>query len=107
MGTWRNRQLRGLPQAAVRYLNKPLAATTDDEFIGLAAMIKASNQVNPVSHRDVYVARVARVRALVLGQCRPAGWFDTALEHCSGKPAIPFDFRAGSRSADWRTQLLV
>lgn len=86
MGTWHNRQLRGLPQAAASYLNKPLNVTTDDEFIGLAAMIKAPNQFNPVNHRDAYAARVARVRALVLGQCRPAGWFDTALEQCSGNP---------------------
>ncbi|WP_332878358.1 transglycosylase domain-containing protein [Massilia sp. S19_KUP03_FR1] len=86
MGTWRTQQLRGLGQAALSYFNKPLAATTDDEFIGLAAMIKAPNQFNPVSHRDLYLARVARVRALVLGECRPAGWFDTALAQCSGKP---------------------
>jgi membrane carboxypeptidase/penicillin-binding protein len=83
MGTWRNQQLLGLPQAAASYLNKPLAATSDDEFIGLAAMIKAPNQFNPVSHRDAYAVRVARVRALVLGQCRPAGWFDTALAQCT------------------------
>ena len=84
MGTWRSQQLKGLPQAAASYLNKPLGATTDEEFIGLAAMIKAPNQFNPVSHRDAYAVRVARVRALVRGQCRPAGWFDTALEQCSG-----------------------
>ena len=84
MGTDNGTQVRGLPQAAHRYLGKPLAATTDAEFIGLVAMIKAPNQFHPVKHRIDYDSRVARVRALVMDRCRPVGWFDTALPHCPG-----------------------
>lgn len=87
LGTHEGRQIRGLPQAAESYLGKPLDATTTDEFIGLVAMIKAPNAFHPLKHPAAYDTRVARVRALVAGTCRPAGWFDTKLEHCS--PAAP------------------
>lgn len=87
MGTHEGRQIRGLPQAAESYLGKPLDSTTIDEFIGLVAMIKAPNAFHPLKHRAAYDTRVARVRALVAGTCRPGGWFDTQLEHCSPGPA--------------------
>lgn len=76
------RQLRGLPQAAQSYLGKRLSEATDEEFIRLVAMIKAPNGFHPNRRPLAFEARVARVRALVHGRCRPAGWFDTALEAC-------------------------
>lgn len=82
MGRDAGRQLRGLPQAAQSYLGKRLGDTTDDEFIGLVAMIKAPNGFHPARNRAAYELRAARVRALVAGACRPGGWFDTALEAC-------------------------
>lgn len=87
MGTHEGRQIRGLPQAAESYLGKPLDATTMEEFIGLVAMIKAPNAFHPLKHPGAYDTRVARVRALVAGACRPGGWFDTTLEHCSTSPS--------------------
>lgn len=84
MGTDGATQVRGLPQAARHYLNKPLEALTDDEFIGLVAMIKAPNRFHPFRQRVAYDSRVARVRALVSGRCEPDGWFDTELAHCHG-----------------------
>ncbi len=87
MGTHEGRQIRGLAQAAESYLGKPLDSTTVDEFTGLVAMIKAPNAFHPLKHPGAYDARVARVRALVAGSCRPGGWFDTMLEHCS--PGAP------------------
>jgi membrane carboxypeptidase/penicillin-binding protein len=82
MGTDGATQVRGLPQAERHYLNKPLEALTDDEFIGLVAMIKAPNRFHPFRQRVAYDSRVARVRALVSGRCEPDGWFDTELAHC-------------------------
>lgn len=76
------RQLRGLPQAAQSYLGKRLSEATDEEFIRLVAMIKAPNAFHPNRRPLAFEVRVARVRALVHGRCRPAGWFDTALEAC-------------------------
>lgn len=83
MGRHGDRQVKGLAQAAHSYAGKRLGDLTDDEFIGLVAMIKAPNYFHPVKNQAAYATRVARVRALVAGICRPAGWFDTALEQCA------------------------
>lgn len=82
MGTQGGRQLRGLSQAAHGYLGKALGEVTDEEFIGLVAMIKGPNGFHPLRNPAAYATRVARVRALVAGQCRPTGWFDTVLARC-------------------------
>lgn len=83
MGTHRGQQIRGLPHAAQSYLGKTLTETTDDEFLGLVAMIKAPNHFHPDRNPDAHAARVARLAKLVSGKCKPGGWFDTSLEQCS------------------------
>lgn len=83
MGRYRNRQIHGLPQAAENYVGKKLSETTDEEFIGLVAMIKAPNQFHPIRNPNAYQVRVGIIRALVSGKCRPSGWFDTSFEQCS------------------------
>jgi membrane carboxypeptidase/penicillin-binding protein len=103
MGTHERRQVRGLPAAARGYLGKPLAQTSDDEFIGLVAMIKAPNAYHPVRQPAAYAERVARVRARVAGTCKPQGWFDTAVAQCgtitSGHATSAHQHAAASDSA--------
>lgn len=76
------RQLRGLRQAALAYLGKPLADLTDDELAQLVAMIEAPNEPHPLRNRAAYEQRLARVKAVLAGRCAPAGWFDTTCAHC-------------------------
>jgi membrane carboxypeptidase/penicillin-binding protein len=82
MGRHEGRQVRGLKAAAQAYLGKPLAAVNDDEMAGLVAMIKAPNEYHPARNRDAYQLRLARVRAVLAGRCRPEGWLDTSYAHC-------------------------
>lgn len=82
MGTNRNAQIRGLGQASVSYLGKPLAQVTEREFIGLVAMIKAPNQYHPVKAPAAHALRAARIASLLAGTCRPGGWFDTSFDRC-------------------------
>jgi membrane carboxypeptidase/penicillin-binding protein len=82
MGRHEGRQVRGLEAAAQAYLGKPLAAVNDGEMAGLAAMIKAPNDYHPVRNREAYQLRLARVRAVLGGRCRPDGWLDTSYAHC-------------------------
>jgi len=82
MGRHEGRQVRGLDAAAQAYLGKPLAAVNDDEMAGLVAMIKAPNEYHPVRNRDAYQLRLARVRSVLAGHCRPDGWLDTSYAHC-------------------------
>jgi len=82
MGTQDGRQVQGLEQAARSYLGKPLAATTDVEFVRLVAMIKAPNRYHPVRAPSALAQRSARIAALLAGRCAPSGWFDTEFEDC-------------------------
>lgn len=83
MGRHEGQQMRGLEAAAPAYLGKPLAAASDDEMAGLVARIQAPNEFHPVRNRAAYELRLTRVRAVLAGRCKPAGWFDTAYAHCS------------------------
>ena len=82
MGRHEGRQVRGLEAAAHAYLGKPLAAASDDEMAGLVAMIKAPNEYHPLRNPEAYKLRLARVRAVLAGRCRPDGWLDTTYAHC-------------------------
>lgn len=82
MGSSHGEQIRGLAQAAASYLGKPLAQMSEQEFIGLVAMIKAPNLYHPGKNPAAHAQRSARIAALVAGRCQPAGWFDTAYSAC-------------------------
>ncbi|MDN4037920.1 transglycosylase domain-containing protein [Massilia sp. YIM B02443] len=82
MGTHDGAQVQGLPDAALRYVDKPLAQLNEQEFIGLVAMIKAPNQYHPSKAPVEHARRAARIAALVAGQCQPDGWLDTSFDSC-------------------------
>ena len=48
---------------------------------GLVAMIKALNEFHPVRNPAADAVRLARVRAVLAGLCRPSGWLDTDYAH--------------------------
>lgn len=82
MGRHEGRQLRGLEQGAQAYIGKPLAALDDDDMARLVALIKAPNELHPLRNREAYELRLARVRAVLAGRCRPSGWLDTTYARC-------------------------
>ncbi|QNA90657.1 transglycosylase domain-containing protein [Massilia sp. Dwa41.01b] len=83
MGRQDGKQVRGLEGAAQAYLGKPLAALGDDEMAALVAMIRAPNELHPLRNHEAYELRLLRVRAVLSGRCKPAGWFDTTYAHCA------------------------
>lgn len=83
MGTQQGGQIHGLAQASRSYLGKPLAQASEQEFVGLVAMIKAPNQYHPVQHPQEHALRSARLAAVLAGKCHPEGWFDTTYRHCT------------------------
>lgn len=82
MGRHEGRQLRGLEQGAQAYIGKPMVQLDDDEMARLVAMIRAPNELHPGRNRAAYTLRLARVRAVLAGRCRPDGWLDTTYAHC-------------------------
>lgn len=85
MGTHAGRQVQGLAQGARSYLDKPLDAASEEEFVRLVAMIKAPNQYHPVRDPDALAQRAARIQALLAGHCAPTGWFDTEFKACTAR----------------------
>lgn len=63
MGTQEGRQLHGFESAALSYYNKPLDRLTEQEFVGLVAMVKAPNLYHPVKNPAQYAQRLAQVDA--------------------------------------------
>lgn len=82
LGTVDGKQLYGFEPAALVYYKKPCAELSEDEFIGLVAMIIAPNTYNPIKHPEVHAERVRRIKRLISGEAKPNGWMDVLLEGC-------------------------
>jgi membrane carboxypeptidase/penicillin-binding protein len=82
MGSIDGEELRGFAPAAQAYYEKPFSEITEDEFIGLVAMIIGANAYNPITHPEMHAERVRRIKRLISGEGRPNGWMDVYLEGC-------------------------
>jgi membrane carboxypeptidase/penicillin-binding protein len=82
MGSIDGSSVQGFGPAAKEYYGKPFSDITDDEFIGLVAMIIGPNTFNPVTNKSMHVERVRRIKRLLSGEAHPNGWLDVFLEGC-------------------------
>lgn len=82
LGNWQGREIYGFDQAARAYFNKPFAQLTDDEFLGLVAMVVAPNDFQVRNHPERNTDRVARIQRLLAGACQPSGMADVYYENC-------------------------
>jgi hypothetical protein len=70
--------------ASQAYFGKPFNALTRDEYIGLVGMLIGPNEFRP-DRAGAYNERVARIKALLAGQCRPTGVFDPLYSGCAAR----------------------
>lgn len=84
MGGYKGKQIKGFSGAASSYFYKPLSDLTDDEFITLVAMLKAPNYYHPTKGAKHLQARVASIKKILAGTCKPSGWLDTEYKYCVG-----------------------
>jgi membrane carboxypeptidase/penicillin-binding protein len=82
MGFIDNKQLYGFEAAAQAYYDKPFSKLSEDEFIGLVAMIIGPNTYNPATNPAMHAERVRRIKRLISGEAGPNGWMDVYLEGC-------------------------
>lgn len=82
LGQADGRQILGFADGAMTYFNKPFGKLESKEFIGLVAMLIGPNAIRP-DKPVPYNARVARIVALLAGQCKPSGIFDATYEECT------------------------
>lgn len=82
LGSIEDEEIRGFETAARVYYAKPFSELSEDEYIGLVAMIVAPNTYHPVRNPDMHAERVRRIKRLISGEGRPDGWMDVLLEGC-------------------------
>lgn len=85
MGHHAGRSVVGLPAAANVYFQKEISALSSDQSIALVAMIKMPNYYHPVKNSKQLGSRVAKIKAILAGICKPDGLFDTEYDHCKEK----------------------
>lgn len=78
-----DRWIVGFPDAARTYYGRPLQELSDDQFLGLVAMLIAPDTFHPRRHPEAHAERVKRIQALVAHRCRPRGWWDVYLAGCA------------------------
>jgi membrane carboxypeptidase/penicillin-binding protein len=82
-GWHKGREVIGFTEAARTFYGKEFGALTDDEFVSLVAMLAAPRDLNPVRHPEANAERSRRIKALILGHCKPSGLRDVALDACA------------------------
>jgi membrane carboxypeptidase/penicillin-binding protein len=82
MGEHKGRGVRGFEDAAQAYYDTPFSEISEDEYIGLVAMIIAPNTYHPAKHPEMHAERVRRIKRLISGAASPNGWLDVYLEGC-------------------------
>ena len=83
MGTRAGRRITGFPQAAQQYFGKDFQNLTDQEYLALVAMIVAPAKYSPRTHSGENAIRVARIRGILAGTCKPASRSDVEYIACS------------------------
>ena len=63
LGSQEGKQVRGFEDAAISYYGKTLDLLTEQEFVGLVAMIKAPNLYHPVKNPAQFVQRLMQVNS--------------------------------------------
>lgn len=83
LGTQNHQPVVGFGAASRAYFHKDFAALSRDEFISLVAMLIAPNELSvsrqPTQNRE----RVKRIKRLLKGECKPAGYDDVYYAACA------------------------
>lgn len=82
LGTNRGREVTGFADGAGTWFGKPLDELSNDEFLNLEAMLVAPDRLKPGRDDMARADRVARIKRLLAGRCRPAGLRDVMLQGC-------------------------
>lgn len=82
LGARGSRQIHGFAEGSRAHFGKPFDALSRDEYIGLVGMLIGPNEFRP-DNPGAYDERVARIKALLAGQCKPIGVFDPFYDGCA------------------------
>ena len=83
MGTHNGRDITGFSQAAQEYYGKDFQNLTDQEYLALVAVLVAPAKYSPVTHPGENENRVARIRRIIAGSCKPVNHSDVFYVACA------------------------
>jgi membrane carboxypeptidase/penicillin-binding protein len=86
-GTYRGKNVEGFAAAATIYFGQDFDQLTNDQFLTLVAMLMAPDRLDPDRHSAANRERVARIKRMLSGECRPAGLRDVSYKACASTPA--------------------
>ena len=72
----------GFEEASQVYFGKAFSELSEEEYIGLVAMIAVPNRFSVRYQTEAHDERVRRIHRLLAGECVPNGWGDWLLEGC-------------------------
>jgi hypothetical protein len=81
-GTHEGRDVIGFEDAARTYFGKRFGELGDDEYLALIAMLVGPNDYSVAAQPERNRQRVARIKRVLDGSCRPAGYSDVTYEGC-------------------------
>jgi len=83
MGMHNRRGITGFSQAAQEYFGKDFQNLTDQEYLALVALLVAPARYSPATQAGENENRVARIRRVIAGTCKPASHSDVYYMDCS------------------------
>jgi membrane carboxypeptidase/penicillin-binding protein len=83
LGTRDDHDVRGFPEASKAYYGRPFMGLSDEEYLGLVAMIVAPAKYSLATHPDQNHERVQRIRRLLARECEPRGIGDVEYSSCA------------------------
>jgi len=82
MGTHNGREITGFSQAAQECFGKDFQSLTDQEYLALVALLVAPSRYSPATHPGENENRVARIRSVIAGTCKPQSHSDVFYIDC-------------------------
>ena len=76
LGSVEGKQAFGFEQASLLYFKKKFRALSNDEYLGLVAMLIAPNTFNVAKQPEANKERVARIKKVISGEYRPKNLMD-------------------------------
>ncbi len=86
LGTRDRRDVIGFQDGARTYFQKDLRGLTEDEFLALAAMVIAPNDLSVATRPAENRERVRRIKRMLAGTCKPADRDDLYYRQCASIP---------------------
>ena len=83
LGNQHGHSVKGFSEASEAYFGKPFAQLSDDEYLGIVAMLVAPHKYSLAPHPEQNYERVQRIKRLLAQECKPTTVEDVEYSGCA------------------------